>query len=106
MGPDYKQIYLDILEEKFPEKLRDKTIKKKLNSLESAMDILKLNKMIFGEAKSAMEFKSQRLRSYDESSILEILEYQKKNKLTNIGVANHYKISRNTIAKWKIFYKV
>jgi hypothetical protein len=42
MIPDYKQIYTDILEEKFPEKLTDTSIKLKLETLHSAIDILNL----------------------------------------------------------------
>ncbi|GAA5092884.1 hypothetical protein GCM10023210_22490 [Chryseobacterium ginsengisoli] len=106
MCPDYKQIYLDILQEKYPEKLENQLIKNKLNSLHSAVDILKFDELIFGKSSGSAEFKNQRLRSYDEESVLEILRYQKKNKMTNSDIANHFKISRNTIAKWKTIYKI
>lgn len=105
MCPDYKQIYLDILQEKYPEKLNNQLIKNKLNSLHSAVDVLKFDRLIFGEASGSVEFKNQRLRSYDEESILEILKFQKQNGMTNIQVSNHFKTSRNTIAKWKTIYK-
>jgi hypothetical protein len=105
MSPDYKQIYTDILEEKYPEKLKDPGIRRQLEMLHSAVDILRFNQQIFGNPEYAMEFNNQRLRSYDEVSILQILTYQKKNKLTNIQVSNHFKISRNTIAKWKAAFK-
>ncbi|WP_169236695.1 hypothetical protein [Chryseobacterium antibioticum] len=49
--------------------------------------------------------KNQRLRSYDEASIREILDYRSKNKLTNTETGNHFKISRNTIARWRSFFK-
>ncbi|MCC3213906.1 helix-turn-helix domain-containing protein [Chryseobacterium sp. X308] len=101
MMPDYKQIYTDILEEKFPEKLSDTTIRLKLETLHSAFDILKFNQLIFGETEYTVERKNQRLRSYDKESILKILRYQKRNELTNLQVSDHFKISRNTIAKWK-----
>lgn len=103
--PDFKQIYTDIIKEKFPEKINDPVIINKLDSLNTAIDILKFNTFIFGRPEYAVEFKNQRLRSYDESSIREILNYQKKNKLTNTETANHFKTSRNTIAKWKSIYK-
>lgn len=106
MCPDYKQIYSDIINEKFPDKLSDPVIISKLNSLNTTVDILNFDKLIFGEAKYAVEFSNQRLRSYDKNSILEILEYQNKNKLTNIEVANHFKTSRNTISKWKNIFKI
>ena len=103
--PDFKQIYTDIIKEKFPKKINDPVIINKLDSLNTAIDILKFNTFIFGRPEYAVEFKNQRLRSYDESSIREILNYQKKNKLTNTETANHFKTSRNTIAKWKSIYK-
>lgn len=106
MIPDYKQIYTDILKEKFPEKLIDITIQNKLERLHSAIDILKFNQLIFGEPEYAVEFNNQRLRSYDEESILEILRYQKKNGLSNFQLGCHFKISRNTIAKWKMVFKI
>ena len=105
MIPDYKQIYTDILEEKFPEKLLDAAIRLKLETLHSAFDILKFNQLIFGDAKYTVGCRNQRLRSYDEESILKILRYQKRNGLTNLQVSHHFKISRNTIAKWKAIFK-
>jgi Fic family protein len=106
MAPDYKQIYTDILKEKFPEKLIDNTIKHRLERLHSAIDVLNFNQLIFGEPEYAVGFKNQRLRSYDEESILKILSYQKKNKLNNLQISNHFKISRNTITKWKAIFKI
>ena len=44
--PDYKQIYSDILTEKFPEKLIDSAVKRKLETLDSAIDVLKFNQLI------------------------------------------------------------
>lgn len=105
MIPDYKQIYTDILTERFPEKIMDNTIRNKLNRLDSAIDVLKFNQLIFGEPEYSVGFNNQRLRSYDKESILKILEYQKRNKLTNVQLSNHFKISRNTITKWKAIFK-
>lgn len=42
----------------------------------------------------------QSLKSYDHSFINYILEFQKKNKLSNTQIALKFKSSRNTIAKW------
>ncbi|RKE78793.1 MULTISPECIES: helix-turn-helix domain-containing protein [unclassified Chryseobacterium] len=106
MIPDYKQIYTDILEEKFPEKLLDAAIKLKLETLQSAFDILKFNQLIFGEAEYTVSLNNQKLRSYDQESILRILTYQKRNGLTNLQVSHHFKISRNTIARWKTIFKL
>ncbi|WET48305.1 helix-turn-helix domain-containing protein [Chryseobacterium indologenes] len=106
MTPDFKQIYSDILQENFPEKWKDLAIKDQLNRLNSALDILKFNKMVFGEPQYIVEFKSQRLRSYDEASVLKILTYQKENRLSNLQISNEFKISRNTITKWKSIFKI
>ncbi|MCS4303180.1 helix-turn-helix domain-containing protein [Chryseobacterium sp. BIGb0232] len=106
MTPDYKQIYSDILQEKFPDKWVDAEIINKLNTLNSALDVLKFNKLIFGEPESMIGFNNQRLRSYDEESILKILRYQKQNGLSNLQISNDFKISRNTITKWKSIFKI
>lgn len=106
MIPDYKQIYTDILKEKFPEKLMDITIKHRLERLHSAIDVVNFNQMVFGQPEYAVGFNNQRLRSYDEESILKILSYQKKNKLTNLQLSSHFKISRNTVTKWKAIFKI
>ncbi|MFN1219687.1 helix-turn-helix domain-containing protein [Chryseobacterium kwangjuense] len=103
--PDFKIIYTDVINEKFPEKINDPVIIAKLNALNTAVDVLKFNALIFGQPDHTVRLRSQRLRSYDESSILEILNYQKKNNLTNTETANHFRISRNTITKWKSVYQ-
>lgn len=104
--PDYKQIYSDILTEKFPEKLIDSAVKRKLETLDSAIDVLKFNQLIFGDPDYVIGGNNQRLRSYDEESILKILRYQKRNELTNLQLSTHFKISRNTITRWKSIFKL
>lgn len=98
--PNYKRIFQDIIKVKYPhkeEKCKNILEKKEL----AAMDIIKINQMIFGiKDKESFEF-DQSHRSYDTKAIIEILEYQKKNKLNNSELALHFKMSRNTIAKWK-----
>lgn len=102
--PDYKRIYNDILRKKYPQK---KEMCKALLSKEnlSVQDILELNKKIFETEEKKVFEDNQRLRSYRKSDILQILEYQKKNNLNNSQLANHFKMSRNTIAKWKKQYQ-
>ena len=101
--PDYKTIYLDILHKKFPQKIKEcsSLLQKELLS---TMDIIELNKRIFGPADKETQSENQKHRSYHESDIFDILDYQKKHKLTNIETARHFKTSRNTIAKWKKIY--
>ncbi|MDR6923708.1 MULTISPECIES: helix-turn-helix domain-containing protein [Chryseobacterium] len=94
--PNFKQIYTDILFKKYPEKYNaceGLLLKKEL----LALDVMKINTLIFGIS----EKNSQRYRSYKESDIICMLEYQKKNKLNNTQLAVHFKLSRNTVAKWK-----
>lgn len=95
--PDYNRIYLDILQRKFPEKLeqyRDYLLTK---SKLSVLDVVRLNESIFGKA----QYEDQKYRSYDKATIIEILEYQKKNRLNNTQLAQHFRLSRNTVASWK-----
>ncbi|WP_223609266.1 helix-turn-helix domain-containing protein [Chryseobacterium sp. OSA05B] len=97
-SPDYKRIYTDIINEKLPEKRE--ACQNILNKKElSVLDILKLNALLFNTKENSKS--NQQLRSYDENTIGEILEYQKKNNLSNTQVASHFKLSRNTITKWK-----
>ena len=98
--PDYKQIYIDIITVKFPEKMEKCFFllnKKKLSDI----DIIELNKRVFETEDLETEKFNQKLRSYNTSSIIKILDYQQKNSLNNTQLAKHFKLSRNTVAKWK-----
>ena len=99
--PNYKKIYTDILSQKYPEK-KDKCISLLEKQNLSALDIINLNEQIFGAGTSKTHNNSnQRHRSYSKADILKILDYQKKHKLNNSQLALHFKLSRNTVAKWK-----
>ncbi|KXH85990.1 hypothetical protein [Chryseobacterium kwangjuense] len=101
--PYYKKIYSDILIKKFPERLNEyESILSKEHL--SVLDIIQLNRRIFGSQEIFSE--NQKLRSYDDPSILSILKYQKKHELNNTQLAVHFKLSRNTIAKWKRRFSV
>lgn len=99
-GPDYRKIYHDLIVMKCPQNL-DRCLsilkKEKLSSL----DVIKLNKIISDKEDLTASIFNQRLRSYNVSDILEILNYQKKNGLNNSELARHFKMSRNTITQWK-----
>jgi hypothetical protein len=99
MRPNYKQLYKDIIHEKYPEKVTEDLLFE-IESIKSMIDIININKTIFGEKTN-----NQRLRSFDKNSILYILDYQNKNNFSNIQTAKHFKISRNSIAKWKSLFK-
>ena len=103
LKPDYKRIYIDIITKKYPHKMEEcgrLLCKEEL----SVLDILELNKKIFGNTLKKNQVVNQKFKSYKESDILDILDYQKKNNLNNVQVSNYFKISRNTIAKWKRIY--
>ncbi|ASW75029.1 transposase [Chryseobacterium piperi] len=99
-GPDYKQIYMDMIQMKYPDKFENcRTIlqKKRL----AVLDVLELNQIIFGLKDMETERFNQRHRSYDKLTITRILELQQKNGYSNTEISNQFKISRNTVAKWK-----
>jgi hypothetical protein len=104
-SPNYRQIYLDIIVEKCPEKINDQNIINKINTLSTILDIVSLNDFIFEKGSLVNESCNQKLRSYDKDSILAILDYQEKNELNNSQLSKHYKLSRNTITKWKRYFK-
>ncbi|REC78109.1 helix-turn-helix domain-containing protein [Chryseobacterium elymi] len=101
--PDYNRIYQDILDSKYPHKKEEcRTLLEKKEL--SLLDIIQLNDTIFGTKNMETEAFNQQHRSYDRQTIFEILDYQKKNKLSNSQLARHFKLSRNTVAKWKKMY--
>ena len=102
--PNYKLIFSDILDKKYPEKKKECEDLLRKNDL-SVLNILELNQKIFGVNKDTQIF-NQKCRAYKKSDILQILDYQKNNNLTNTELANHFKISRNTISKWKKVFLV
>ena len=103
--PDYRRIYTDIINDRCPH-LKEvySPILDKYNF--SALDILEINSKIFGIPEIESQLFNQRHRSYNKSDIVEILNYQKMNKLNNSELAIHYKLSRNTVAKWKKMFLV
>ncbi|SHK90982.1 transposase [Chryseobacterium polytrichastri] len=99
-APDYKRIFNDMIQMKYPEKRE--VCKNILNKKElSSLDILHLNEKIFGTEDKETQLFNQSHRSYDKETIIEILKHQKKNKLNNSELARDLKMSRNTITKWK-----
>ncbi|AZA92030.1 helix-turn-helix domain-containing protein [Chryseobacterium sp. G0162] len=99
-GPDYIRIYTDIIAMKHPQKLEicaPILQKKRL----TALDVLKLNEIVFGLEGIETEKFNQRHKSYDKSAIIKILNFQKDHGYNNTQMANQFKMSRNTLAKWK-----
>ncbi|GAA4161460.1 hypothetical protein GCM10022217_27140 [Chryseobacterium ginsenosidimutans] len=102
--PNYKKIYTDIINMKFPEKKVecDQLLSKKKLSV---FDILELNNRIFGKPNDIQEKNNQKHRNYTKGDIIEILKYQKYNYLNNTQLALHFKLSRNTVTRWKRLFK-
>lgn len=102
--PNYKRIYSDIIDQKFPHKKLEckKLLEKKILF---AIDIMELNKRIFGIQDQDAKNMNQKLRSYKPSDILYILDYQKNHKMNNLQVAEHFGLSRNTMTKWRRAFK-
>lgn len=98
--PDYKRIYQDMITRKFPDKkqLFSSVLEKKSLSF---FDVLFISNIVSGIQKKETVIFNQMHKSYDKETISRILEYQKKNKLNNSQIAIHFKLSRNTISKWK-----
>lgn len=103
--PDFKKIYTDILNKKFPEKKEhcEKILGKKLIS---ELDVITLNNIIFGPVSSDIMRSNQKHKSYSKSTIIKILEFQKKKGLNNTQLALHYKLSRNTVTRWRRLFIV
>ena len=96
IGPNYKQIYYDFIASKCPDKTE--IVKHFLAKDElSISDVLKINNILFSNTLSS----NQKFKSYDKEAVFEILNYQKKHKLNNSQLGRYFKLSRNTIAKWK-----
>ncbi len=98
--PDYKAIYTDLINKKYPERvnefqyyLQKKTLKR--------IDVIKLNNKILIDYNIQDKRFNQKFRSYQEEEIIEILRYQQKKQLNNTQLAKKFNLSRNTVTKWK-----
>lgn len=104
-APDYRRIYSDIIDKNFPHLMVECSQLLDKKSL-SVLDVLEINRKLFGISRLETAHFNQKHRSYKKFDILEILEYQKKHKLNNSQLAMHFKLSRNTVAKWKKLFSV
>ncbi|RNA61434.1 helix-turn-helix domain-containing protein [Chryseobacterium nematophagum] len=102
---NYKRIFLDILDKKYPHK-KEEVMPLLHKSNFSTLDVIDLNKKIFGLPDATTEVFNQSHRAYTKCSILRILKFQKTNKLNNTQVAIHFKMSRHTLKLWKDKYFV
>ncbi|MBA5630495.1 helix-turn-helix domain-containing protein [Moheibacter lacus] len=101
----YKKIYSDLIKKKFPEKanlLKSYLHKKELSQL----DVIEINQKIFGKSQEEYSKTNQKLKAYNPEHIYQILEFQKTHQLNNTELAEHFNMSRNTVAAWKRKYLV
>ena len=99
--PLYQKLYADMIRDKYPDK---ENLLKQFLKKESwtTLDVIEVNDLLFGLDKNKNSVRrAMKHRAYDEESVKQILEYQKKNKLNNTQLANKYNLSRNTVKKWK-----
>lgn len=99
-APDYRKIYTDMIEMKYLHK-KGKCEAVLNKPRLTVMDIFEIEKIIFDANDLQNDKENGKFRAYDSESILQILNYQKKNKMSNTEISNHFKISRNSLAKWK-----
>lgn len=105
LQPDYRKIYKDIITRNYPDKRQvcQNILSKKHLSI---LDVIEVNTLIFNKGNKSSNEMNQKYRSYDIPTILKILDYQKINRLNNTELAIHFKLSRNTVAKWKKQFSV
>ena len=89
-----------MIAKKFPEKteLFSSVLEKEHLSL---FDVLELSSLVSGIQKKETVAFNQMHKSYNRETIKEILKYQRENNLNNNQTAIHFKLSRNTLTKWK-----
>ncbi|ATN05801.1 helix-turn-helix domain-containing protein [Chryseobacterium indologenes] len=105
LQPDYHRIFNDILSKKNPvNKIACLKILEKKDL--SALDVIKLNTLIFSytERNTPSGIGENKHRSYNKTDILYMLDFQKENGYNNSQISLYFRVSRNSIAKWrKIF---
>jgi len=101
--PNYIKIFEDIIAKECPERRPEFANYLSKENL-SIIDVIKLNNKIFGVSnKETLDF-NQKHRSYDSETIIQMLTYQEEQKLNNVQLANHFRLSRNTVSKWRRLY--
>jgi DNA-binding transcriptional regulator YiaG len=105
IAPDYRRIYSDIISIKYPERFQDCKILLEKPML-TVLDIIKLDRKIFGSGDESTQVFNQKHKSYSKSDILKILDFQKKENLNNSQTAKYFNISRNSLSKWKKIFEL
>lgn len=97
---NYKRIFFDLINQKFPHRQKQYQhyfLKERFTQL----DVIEINQNLFGHTDNYDFETNQKFKSYALEDVYRILEYQKKNGLTNTELARKFHLSRNTVAAWK-----
>jgi len=104
---NYKVLYCDFINEQdsistYKKVELTRKIIHRINHDVSFKHLYKINQMIRDSLKCTdNKPTSKSVNVYDKAYILDILSYQKKNKLSNRTISLEFKLSRNTVAAWK-----
>jgi hypothetical protein len=98
---NYTTIFLDIVANQFPERLNDEELIRKIKKIQTNLDVLEINDVLFPKSSLENNKEKQEMKSYTEEDIKIIFDYQKKHKLNMKQTANNFSMSRNTLKKWK-----
>ena len=102
---NFKLLFDDILNDKFPEIASKENIKWKLNHLDSSINVLSFNNLMFYNSVDVKKNFDSRLKSYTAKEILRILNYQILYNKSNTEIINKFGMSRSTLIFWKKRYK-
>ncbi|WP_156424176.1 hypothetical protein [Myroides odoratus] len=99
-GPNYNNIYRDLIEKQFPERVEEFSSLLSVD-ITNSIQVIELNNLLFYQFDNIKEWNNQKFKSYDLISVMKILKFQEENSLSNVDVSNFFRISRNTLASWK-----
>lgn len=99
-SPDYKKIYNDLIERKYPH-LKNQCSSILRKDKLSTFDVLNLNAILSEKCSKKDFIFNQQHKVYSYESICYILDYQIKHQLNNTQTAVHFKVSRPSLRKWK-----
>ena len=109
---DYKRLYLDYID---ANDTLSNPVKKDLKSIIEGQQnddlsyrvLMQINTVIRENVNTVREnmVGYKQYNAYDKEFIRYVLSYQKRNNLTNKDISLKFRMSRNTVAKWKRLFK-
>jgi transposase len=99
----YKKLFRDMILDSSNLTITQKNkFLKKVEALSNIRSVMRLSKELEPYLeRTHVSSKRGSLRAFDKAFILKVLREQKKKSLSNSDIRRKYKLSRNTIAKWK-----